>query len=176
MLCSERSKVTRRGPVSSVLLPAVLERVVFNASQHSQIIDPDTVPPAVKDLQPKGKQTHYCVRFFGGTDHAWLQAKDISRLLPHEIDASLGSGAKGKTALLKAAYEIAKDPDAWFEAQDNAAEEEPMDEDDEVDELDEETGKGKSKKAAASKKRKREAEPKKVGFYFSFVALRNLCS
>lgn len=98
-------------------------------------------------------------------DSAWAVAKDISRLLPHEIEAYISEPSK-KNGDLKRGYEIALDPESWekereqLQADAEAAEEEEEEGVDQLDEsdggedeLDEEDGK---KKKSTSKKRKRE--------------------
>lgn len=132
-----------------------------------EIIDPDEAPSKVKQERPVSKKvTFYCVRFFPVGDHAWLPAKDVSRLLPHEIAAYLNEPSKRKGDLLEG-YKIANDPHEWRKVKDALAQRERANEaagitanDDDVDELedpeeDEEDEEG-SKKAKA-KKRKRES-------------------
>ncbi|KAG8864527.1 hypothetical protein FRB96_005030 [Tulasnella sp. 330] len=136
----------------------------------AMIVDPEKVSKTVKKEKPVSKKTtFYCVRFFPAGDHSWAVAKDLSRLLPHEIEAYINEPSK-KNGDLKRGYEIALDPTAWEEEHDqkqadaDAAEEEMEEGVDQLeeseggeDELDAEgDGSSKKKKSTAGKKRKRE--------------------
>jgi len=98
---------------------------------------------------------------------AWLQAKDLSLLKTHEIDAFLNDAKKGRADLVEG-YKLAKESNAWYESykkdQSARAEQEKESEDNaEVDQLesegadegDDEEEKSKSKTA---KKRKRDSD------------------
>ncbi|QRW21830.1 PWWP domain protein [Rhizoctonia solani] len=109
-----------------------------------EIIDPNEAPSKVKSERPVSKKvTFYCVRFFPVGDHAWLPTKDVSRLLPHEIQAYLAEPSKRKGDLLEG-YKIANDPHEWRKEKDALAERERANEaagisvNDDVDELDNE--------------------------------------
>ncbi|CAE6433812.1 PWWP domain-containing protein 1 OS=Schizosaccharomyces pombe (strain 972 / ATCC 24843) GN=pdp1 PE=1 SV=1 [Rhizoctonia solani AG-1 IB] len=109
-----------------------------------EIINPDEAPTKVKSERPVSKKvTFYCVRFFPVGDHAWLPTKDVSRLLPHEIQAYLAEPSKRKGDLLEG-YKIANDPHGWRKEKDALAERERANEaagisvNDDVDELDNE--------------------------------------
>lgn len=86
-----------------------------------EIIDPEAAPKKVKAERPTSKKvTFYCVRFFPVGDHSWLPAKDVSRLLPHEINAYISEPSKKKGDLLEG-YKIAKDPTDWRKVKDELA-------------------------------------------------------
>ncbi|KAJ8502613.1 hypothetical protein ONZ45_g11592 [Pleurotus djamor] len=126
-----------------------------------QVVDPETVPAPVKRERPSGKKTStYCVRFFPKGDYAWLASKDISKLLPHEIQSYLSEPHKKSGDLLEG-YKIALDPKEWEENMASAGEAE-AEANAEVDQLDsEEEGSGdgeKKTKKAAGRKRKRESD------------------
>ena len=94
---------------------------------------------------------------------AWLQAKDLSKLQLHEIQAYINEPHKRNGDLLEG-YKVALDPIAWEEKQKEKKERaEEMDEDEPVDELDED-GEGAEDDDEMEKinkrKRKREAKPK----------------
>ncbi|KAJ1304943.1 hypothetical protein OPQ81_006076 [Rhizoctonia solani] len=125
-----------------------------------EIIDPDEAPTKVKQERPVSKKvTFYCVRFFPVGDHAWLPTKDVSRLLPHEIQAYLAEPSKRKGDLLEG-YKIANDPYEWRKEKDALAERERANEaagitvNDDVDELDNEDEDDEDE--AKPKKRKRD--------------------
>ncbi|KAI0028446.1 hypothetical protein K488DRAFT_80684 [Vararia minispora EC-137] len=116
------------------------------------VVDPENVTEDVASERPPGKKTpFYCVRFFPKGDHSWLQAKDISRLQPHEISAFIADPVK-KGELLDG-YKIAQDPRKWQEEQDQiAAQAAEAAADAEVDELEDGTA---DADGAKPKKRKR---------------------
>ncbi|KAF8625302.1 hypothetical protein AX15_005435 [Amanita polypyramis BW_CC] len=126
------------------------------------VVDPATVPPAVAKERPSSKKaTFYCVRFFPTGDYAWLVAKDISKLQPHEIESYINEPFKRSGDLLQG-YRIALDPTKWeqeVEAAGQVAVEEEANA--EIDELESERDDDDSAKAK-SKKRKRlsDAAPK----------------
>ncbi|KAG9124704.1 hypothetical protein FRC07_010563 [Ceratobasidium sp. 392] len=134
-----------------------------------EIIDPEAAPKKVKAERPVSKKvTFYCVRFFPVGDHSWLPTKDVSRLLPHEIQAYITEPSKKKGDLLEG-YKIANDPHAWRKEKDDlAAREKELEESGRMpesgadhDELEEdedadEDSSGAGKKAKP-KKRKRES-------------------
>jgi hypothetical protein len=89
---------------------------------------------------------------------AWQVPKDLSKLLPHEIDAYINEPSK-KNGELLSAYRIAKDPTEWESGQrEKRKQKEEAEKNAPVDELDEdeeaETGETKS----TSKKRKRDSD------------------
>ncbi|KAH8822918.1 hypothetical protein DL96DRAFT_1619809 [Flagelloscypha sp. PMI_526] len=162
---SAKSKKDAAASASYEISDLVLGKVKGFPAWPARVINPSTAPTKVKQDKPKNvKTTIYCLFFFGSNDHAWLSAKDMSPLGHVEIDAFLTSTSK-KTAGLKEAYEIAKDPEAYQKALEDADAVADEDEDmEEVDQLDEDDNKGKPKKKAApaaNKKRKRDAEPAK---------------
>lgn len=122
------------------------------------VIDPETVPPSVSKERPSNKKAaFYCVRFFPTGDYAWLVAKDISKLQPHEIESYINEPHKKSGDLLQG-YRIALEPTKWekeIEAAGQMAIEEEANA--EIDELESEHDDDDSTKAK-SKKRKRASE------------------
>ncbi|KAK2464792.1 hypothetical protein APHAL10511_003210 [Amanita phalloides] len=116
------------------------------------VVDPESVPPTVLKERPASKKaTFYCVRFFPTGDYAWLVAKDISKLQPHEIESYINEPYKKSGDLLQG-YRIALEPTKWEQeiaaASQVAVEEEANAEIDELDSErdDDEMGKAKTKK------------------------------
>lgn len=88
---------------------------------------------------------------------AWLVAKDISKLLPHEIESYINEPYK-KSGELLAGYRIALDPKKWEEEREAISFEAVQEEANaEIDQLESEND-GEPKKTK-SKKRKRDSEP-----------------
>ncbi|KAG8934533.1 hypothetical protein FRC03_010469 [Tulasnella sp. 419] len=156
----------------------VLAKVRGYPAWPAMVVDPDNVPKEVKREKPPNKKLKfYCVRFFPAGDHYWSLAKDLSRLLPHEIEAYISEPSK-KNGDLKRGYEIALNPEAWEKEFQKRLEEKQRQEEEieeSVDQLDEsegaddepdaegeaaddgETTSKKKKKSDAGKKRKRES-------------------
>ncbi|KAG9009593.1 hypothetical protein FRB94_011856 [Tulasnella sp. JGI-2019a] len=167
------SKKTSKAPVAENkynLRDVVLAKVRGYPPWPAMIVDPDKVSKTVKKEKPISKKTtFYCVRFFPAGDHSWAVAKDLSRLLPHEIEAYISEPSK-KNGDLKRGYEIALDPTSWEEEHDQkqadaeAAEEEMEEGVDQLEDSDggeeemeaDGDGSSKKKKSTAGKKRKRE--------------------
>ncbi|KIY47569.1 Tudor/PWWP/MBT, partial [Fistulina hepatica ATCC 64428] len=85
----------------------VLGKVKGYPAWPAMIVDPGLVPATVQIERPTAtKTTFYCVQFFPAGDYSWLAPKDISRLLPHEIESYLNEPAKKRQDLF-AAYQVA---------------------------------------------------------------------
>ncbi|KAF9519197.1 hypothetical protein BS47DRAFT_1482179 [Hydnum rufescens UP504] len=158
-MASSSSKKSSNHPTSYTIGETVLAKIKGYPPWPGQIVDPEAVPKAVTKDRPKSTKTQfYCVRFFPAGDHAWQVPKDLSKLLPHEIDAYINEPSK-KNGELLSAYRIAKDPTEWESEQRQIRKEnEEAEKNAPVDELDEdeeaETGEIKS----TSKKRKRDSD------------------
>ncbi|CAA7270272.1 unnamed protein product [Cyclocybe aegerita] len=137
------------------------------------VVDPNEAPPAVRSEQPPGKKSAFqCVLFFPKGDYAWLTHKDLSALLPHEIEAFLADDSKKRNGELREGYQIARDPSNWIqELHERRArmlrEEAELEENAQVDQLESEgdgddgegdSTTGKKSKSAVTKKRKRESD------------------
>ncbi|KAG8897611.1 hypothetical protein FRB99_008044 [Tulasnella sp. 403] len=150
----------------------VLAKVKGYPPWPAMIVDPEKVNKAVKKERPISKKTtFYCVRFFPAGDYSWAVAKDLSRLLPHEMEAYLNEPSK-KNGDLKRGYEIALNPTPWEEELERrqaeyeaaaAEEEEGVDQleeseagEDELDSDADSSSTKKKKKTQGGKKRKRE--------------------
>ncbi|KAK7692148.1 hypothetical protein QCA50_003767 [Cerrena zonata] len=145
----------------------VLAKVRGYPPWPGMIVDPDSAPKNVGKERPNGKGKKglwYCVRFFPAGDYAWLVGKDISRLLPHEIQAYIQEPFKRSGDLLEG-YKIAQDPRDWEASRDalqaEAAENEANEEVDQLDSEGEEEAEDEDEeeKKTKSKKRKRDSEP-----------------
>ena len=64
----------------------------------------------------------HTVRFFPAADYHWSSARDLKPLTPHDIEAFL-TNPKNKSGALREAYELAKDPHAWNEKQNDIVKE-----------------------------------------------------
>ena len=103
---------------------------------------------------------------------AWIPAKEIAPLSPHDIDAFLREPHRKSTGSLREAYEIAKEPSSWDAEQQRkrqAMEDKWKAQNQEVDELEEEEDDGaqagaKRKKVGEKKETKKRAKLEKVSF------------
>ncbi|KIM45736.1 hypothetical protein M413DRAFT_66307 [Hebeloma cylindrosporum] len=120
------------------------------------IIDAGDAPPAVLNDQPPNKKANFhCVMFFPAGEYAWLHPKDMSALLPHEIEAFLADDNKKRNGELHKGYQIALDSAEFVREQRNnvRALKESMD-NAQVDQLESENEEG----GSTSKKRKRDSD------------------
>lgn len=74
------------------------------------LVDDADVPREVRAEKPASKP--FTVRFFPAADYHWATARELSLLTPEAVDAFLGDRQK-KSADLRKAYQIARDPHAW---------------------------------------------------------------
>ncbi|KAJ7898867.1 hypothetical protein B0H14DRAFT_2674486, partial [Mycena olivaceomarginata] len=77
------------------------------------IVDPDSIPKAVKKDRPRNKSSNvYAVRFIPAGDYAWLSTKNLTRLAPAAITAYVTDQSKKPGKLIEG-YRKALDPVAW---------------------------------------------------------------
>ncbi|KAK4705920.1 hypothetical protein P7C70_g293, partial [Phenoliferia sp. Uapishka_3] len=137
---------------------ATLAHLSLPLPPHTQVIDNDMAPPAVRRERAPKDKTSYLVQFFPTGDYAWTKARDISTLSPREITSYITNPGKKSGDLLKG-YKIADDPAPWNAdregaEQQRAADEAELEKDqDQLASGDEEMNGGE-----ASKKRKRKSE------------------
>jgi hypothetical protein len=146
----------------------VLAKVRGYPPWPGMVVDPQNVSKEVLRERPHNKKSSfYCVKFFPKGDHAWLVAKDISRLKPHEIEAFINEPSKRSGELLDG-YKVAVDPAKWEEEQElkrvHAEEEEANAEVDQLegenDGLDADGDADADEAPSKARKRKRESETK----------------
>ena len=144
----------------------VLAKVKGYPAWPGILVDDAHVPRAVREERPSTKTVPHTVRFFPAADYHWSSARDLKPLTPHDIEAFL-TNPKNKSGALREAYELAKDPHAWNEKQNDIVKEhdawveehgEEEDEEDE-DEDRQEAPKRRTSRAAPRAKRARTEEP-----------------
>ena len=144
----------------------VLAKVKGYPAWPGILVDDAHVPRAVREERPSTKTVPHTVRFFPAADYHWSSARDLKPLTPHDIEAFL-TNPKNKSGALREAYELAKDPHAWNEKQNDIVKEhdawveehgEEEDEEDE-DEDRQEAPKRRTSRAAPRAKRARTDEP-----------------
>ena len=142
----------------------VLAKVKGYPAWPGILVDDAHVPRAVREERPSTKTVPHTVRFFPAADYHWSSARDLKPLTPHDIEAFL-TNPKNKSGALREAYELAKDPHAWNEKQNDIVkehdawvEEHGEDEEDE-DEDHQEAPKRRTSRAAPRAKRARTDEP-----------------
>ena len=128
-------------------------------------MDDAHVPRAVREERPSTKTVPHTVRFFPAADYHWSSARDLKPLTPHDIEAFL-TNPKNKSGALREAYELAKDPHAWNEKQNDIVkehdawvEEHGEEEEEDEDEDRQEAPKRRTSRAAPRAKRARTDEP-----------------
>ena len=143
----------------------VLAKVKGYPAWPGILVDDAHVPRAVREERPSTKTVPHTVRFFPAADYHWSSARDLKPLTPHDIEAFL-TNPKNKSGALREAYELAKDPHAWNEKQNDIVKEhdawvEEHGEEDEEDEDEDrqEAPKRRTSRAAPRAKRARTDEP-----------------
>ena len=144
----------------------VLAKVKGYPAWPGILVDDAHVPRAVREERPSTKTVPHTVRFFPAADYHWSSARDLKPLTPHDIEAFL-TNPKNKSGALREAYELAKDPHAWNEKQNDIVKEhdawveEHGEEEDEEDENEDrqEAPKRRTSRAAPRAKRARTEEP-----------------
>lgn len=100
----------------------VLAKVKGYPAWPGILVDDAHVPRAVREERPSTKTVPHTVRFFPAADYHWSSARDLKPLTPHDIEAFL-TNPKNKSGALREAYELAKDPHAWNEKQNDIVKE-----------------------------------------------------
>ena len=143
----------------------VLAKVKGYPAWPGILVDDAHVPRAVREERPSTKTVPHTVRFFPAADYHWSSARDLKPLTPHDIEAFL-TNPKNKSGALREAYELAKDPHAWNEKQNDIVKEhdawvEEHGEEEEEDENEDrqEAPKRRTSRAAPRAKRARTEEP-----------------
>ena len=142
----------------------VLAKVKGYPAWPGILVDDAHVPRAVREERPSTKTVPYTVRFFPAADYHWSSARDLKPLTPHDIEAFL-TNPKNKSGALREAYELAKDPHAWNEKQNDIVKEhdawveEHGEEEEDEDEDRQEAPKRRTSRAAPRAKRARTDEP-----------------
>ena len=143
----------------------VLAKVKGYPAWPGILVDDAHVPRAVREERPSTKTVPHTVRFFPAADYHWSSARDLKPLTPHDIEAFL-TNPKNKSGALREAYELAKDPHAWNEKQNDIVkehdawvEEHGEEEEEDEDEDRQEAPKRRTSRAAPRAKRARTDEP-----------------
>ena len=143
----------------------VLAKVKGYPAWPGILVDDAHVPRAVREERPSTKTVPHTVRFFPAADYHWSSARDLKPLTPHDIEAFL-TNPKNKSGALREAYELAKDPHAWNEKQNDIVkehdawvEEHGEEEEEAEDEDRQEAPKRRTSRAAPRAKRARTDEP-----------------
>ena len=143
----------------------VLAKVKGYPAWPGILVDDAHVPRAVREERPSTKTVPHTVRFFPAADYHWSSARDLKPLTPHDIEAFL-TNPKNKSGALREAYELAKDPHAWNEKQNDIVkehdawvEEHGEEEEEDEDEDHQEAPKRRTSRAAPRAKRARTDEP-----------------
>ncbi|PWZ02145.1 hypothetical protein BCV70DRAFT_57851 [Testicularia cyperi] len=115
----KKSKESQMGNSSHKYQPndVVLAKVRGFSAWPGIIMDDKNVPSAVLSERPVVRNRDlYTIRFFPAADYHWAFAKDLELLTTQKIDQFLSSQSRKKGDLRKA-YELARDPMAWNEEQ-----------------------------------------------------------
>lgn len=106
------ASATATETITYSLRDIVLAKVKGHPAWPARIIDPHTAPMNLQDERRIAQKNSYLVKFFQTGDHAWMNAKEMSKLEAPEIKAFIDNPNK-KGADLRAAYTIALDPTDW---------------------------------------------------------------